>query len=206
MGNVTTGLIGHREVVVLSATTQTSEDPIYQQELSKVFVLYERIPKTIRIPAGRLSASYTWLTIVQHTADGIEDLFQRSHESSNLLLDTHTNEWNHFWAENGISIAGNDELSKSIQGSLYAIASSLPSPKSFSENGPFYGLSSFGLGLGGPKQESYQSHSFWDTETWILPAVLIIDPKWSQQILNYRHLVRNAARDYAQNTGYQGLR
>lgn len=207
LGDVITGIIADREVVLVAATTQTSEDPIYQNGLSKVFILYERIPKSIQIPSGHLSVSFTWLTIIHHSADDMEELFERLHAmSADDLLKSHTREWNDFWEENGISVHGNDELSKSIQSSLYAIASSLPSLKSLSENGPFYGLSPSGLGLGGRKDEAYEGHSFWDSETWILPAVLLIEPKWSEKILNYRHIVRQAARNNAQNAGYEGLR
>lgn len=207
MGDVITGKIADREVVLIAATTQSSEDPIYQSELSKVFILYERIPKSIQIPSGQLSVSFTWLTIIQHThtADDMEELFQRLHAiSADDLLKSHTREWNDFWEENGISVHGNDELSKSIQSSLYAISSSLPSLQSLSENGPFYGLSPSGLGIGGPKRETNEGHSF--SETWILPAVLAIEPKWSEKILNYRHIVREAAHDNAQNAGNEGLR
>lgn len=163
LGNVITGVIAGREVVLVAATTQTSKDPINQTELSNVFILYERIPKSIQIPSGQLSVSFTWLTIVQHTADDLEELFQRLHAmSADDLLKSHTREWNDFWGENGISVHGNDEVSKSIQSSLYAIASSLPSLKSFSENGPFYGLSLSGSGFGGRKDGTH--------EKWILPG------------------------------------
>lgn len=199
------GVIANREVVFLAATTQTAEEPMYQNETSKVFILYERIPKSIQIPSGQLNASFTWLTIVQHKADGIEALFQRLHANSGDILRTHTIEWSHFWEEHAISVDGDDELSKSIQCSLYAIASNMPSMKRFSDNGPFYGLSPSGLAFGG-LNANYQGHSFWDTETWILPAALLIEPKWSQKLLNYRHIVRKAAHDRARDTGYKGLR
>lgn len=205
--NATTELWSNREVTLISAETTIFEDPIYQKESTKVYVLRENVPKNIEIPPGKFSVSFTWLTIIHRTADGFEDLFQRLHEmGAGELLKSHTREWNEFWEENGISVDGNDELSKSIRGSLYAIASSLPSPNSFSDNGPFYGLSPSGLGLGGPELEGYQGHGFWDTETWMHPAILLLEPEWSRRLLDYRHLMRKASYDNAKNTGYKGLR
>lgn len=202
-----TKLLLNQEIVLISAETKLIEDPVYQSEPTKVFILYEQIPKFIELPSEVTSGTFTWLTLIQHTPDGIDELFQRMHEmSDDDLLEAHTSEWNNFWEENAISVGANDELTKSIYGSLYAIASSLPSLKSFSNNGAFYGLSPSGLGLGGPLLEGYHGHSFWDTETWMHPAILLLQPKWSQQLLNYRFLGRIAAYDNAENTGYNGLR
>lgn len=201
LGDVITGVIGRREVVLVAATTQTVEDPIYQNQTASVHILYEKIPKHIVIPSGRLSATFTWLTIIQHTADGIEELFQRLHRDHIYLLNTHTTEWSSFWEENAITARGNDELTKSIQSSLFAVASSLPSLKSFSSNGPFYGVA-----RAGPQRDGYQGHSLCDSEMWILPAILLIEPKWAEKLLEYRHHVKDAARDNAQNTGHDGLR
>lgn len=206
MNDMINGVISKRKIVLLAATTQIVEDPIYQSKRSKVFILYERIPKTIRFRRRKNTASFTWLTMVQNEKDGIEDLFQYLHANAHDLLKTHTIEWNNFWSEHGISVDGNAELSKSIQSSLYAIASNLPSLRSFSSNEPFYGLSSCGLGSGGPMHEGYEGHSLWDSETWLLPSILLIEPKWSQELLKYRHDVREAARQHANNTGFQGLR
>lgn len=205
--NTTSKVLANREVNLIWAETKTFEDPIYQKESTKVCILRENVPKFIEIPSGQFSVTFTWLTIMQHTSDGIEELFQRLHGMTAVdLLWAHTREWSYFWEENGISVNGNDELLKSITSSLYAIASSLPSLKRFSDNGPYYGLSPSGLGLGGPKLEGYQGHGFWDTETWMHPAILLLEPEWSERLLNYRHLMRDAAYDNARNTGYKGLR
>lgn len=205
--NSTTKLQPNCEVNLISAETKIFEDPIYQKEFTKVYILREIVPKFIEFPSGQIHVTYTWLTIIQHTSDGIEELFQRLHQMSAVeLLKSHTREWNNFWEENTISVDGNDDLSNSIQSSLYAIASSLPSLRRLSDNVPYFGLSPSGLGLGGPKLEGYQGHGFWDTETWMHPAILLLEPEWSKRLLKYRHLMKNAADDNARNSGYKGLR
>lgn len=54
--------------------------------------------------------------------------------------------------------------------------------------------------------EVYLGHSFWDTEVWMLPSILLLQPKWSAELLNYRYAMRTAARDNANKTGYKGYR
>lgn len=200
-------VLSNRKVNIISAETEIFEDPAYQNEPTKVYVLHEVAPTFITIPIAQSSITWTWLTIIQSTPDGLEELFQKLHEmNAEDLLAAHSGEWNDFWEGNAISVEGDEELAKSIRSSMYAIASSLPSLKRFADNGPFYGLSPSGLGLGGPKLEGYQGHGFWDTETWMHPAILLLEQEWSRRLLNYRHLMRNAAYDNAKNTGYKGLR
>lgn len=46
----------------------------------------------------------------------------------------------------------------------------------------------------------------WDTEIWMQPVVLLMNPGWSEQLLAYRYLHLSAAKEYAQSTGNQGSR
>lgn len=196
--------IGDREVFLISAQTKESEDPEYQKELSKVFILYESLPKSIEIPSGQTATNFTWLTIIQHVPDGIEELFQKMHEDHDDVLKIHVNEWTGFWNENAITAEGNNELTKSIQSSLFALVSTLPSIRSFSDSGDFYSLSPSGVGIATPL--ACIGHVFWGTEIWMYPAIALFEPIWGEKILNYRHLGMKAARDNARNTGYKGLR
>lgn len=198
--------LSNREVVLLKASTKISEDPAYQKHMSEVIIAHEIIPNNIKILKGETSTNFTWITIVKSKVDGIENLFLKTHENSESLFKLHTDEWKKFWQENSISVNGNDELSKSIQASLFAMAASLPSLNTFHSRDAFYGLSPSGLGLGGPKLDGYQGHSFWDTEIWMHPPILLLEPKWSRELLNYRYIVRESAYHNAQNTGYKGLR
>lgn len=196
----------NRKIFLMKATTRVSEDPNFQQELPNIYVLYESIPHEVELSSGEVFKKFVWITIVD--SKDISDLsqFVRVHNEQDRLITLHTSEWKAFWDENSITVDGNDELSKSIQSSLYAIASSLPSLNNFRAREPFFGLSPSGLGLGGPKLEGYQGHNFWDTETWMHPPILLLEPKWSEKLLNYRYMLRQTARENAQNTSYKGLR
>lgn len=195
-----------RNIVVISAETVLLEDPIYQTEPSSVYILYEEIPNFIEINLKEDLLEFTYFTIIQKDIDGIETLFELLQRSKNELFDIHKFEWNRFWHESAISVDGNNELSTNIQASIYAIASSLPSLKTHTKRDPFYGLSPSGLGVGGAILDGYRGHDFWDTETWMLPAIMLLEPQWSRELLNYRFLMRYAAQMNANETGYKGIR
>lgn len=46
----------------------------------------------------------------------------------------------------------------------------------------------------------------WDTEIWMLPNVLLMNPAWSEQMLHYRFQRLGAAMAHANETGYMGAR
>lgn len=199
-------IIQNRNVTLFSASTILLEDSIYQKESSKVFILIEEIPSFIEIETEQHAAEFTFITLVTHDADSIEKTLIEMVKNHENLLNIHRNEWQNFWSENSISVDGNVELSQSIRSSLYAIASSLPTLKPYGISAPFYGLSPSGLGLGGPMLEAYRGHGFWDTEIWMQPVILLLEPRWSRELLNYRFMMRSAAYDNAKKTGYDGLR
>lgn len=124
-----------------------------------------------------------------------------------LVLQEHVQAWEAVWDNGVIQVEGNTQLAKVVYGSLYYILSSLPvtTTKTHTTNEQFYGLSPGGLAYGALLMD-YQGHSFWDTETWMYPAILYLYPEAAKEILNYRLAVTQAARDHANGTGYLGAR
>lgn len=205
MRNFTFNRLKNRNVVEIFAATNVIEDPRYQTEPSTVHILYEEIPDSIEIIANEIEVEYTFLTIIQHEHEGVEPTFEMLIDSASIF-EIHKQKWKQFWEDSGITVNGNDELSTSIHASIYAIASSLPSLDTPNGRDAFYGLSPSGLGVGGPKLDGYRGHGFWDTETWMLPAIMLLEPQWSRELLNYRFLLRNAAQMNANETDYKGIR
>jgi len=77
------------------------------------------------------------------------------------------------WFESWLDVA--DELQRQVNSAFYYILSSLPPLSTKSEHKQFYGLSPGSLSWG--SHESYAGHSFWDTETWMYPSILILYPE-----------------------------
>lgn len=88
---------------------------------------------------------------------------------------------------------------------MYYLLSSLPNEPVNAYKRRFSGLSPGSL-ANGAFLKDYQGHSFWDTETWMYPPVLMLWPYVAKDLLLYRMSNIRAARDRAEATGYQGAR
>ncbi len=103
----------------------------------------------------------------------------------------HIQEWKKIW-EKDIVIEGDDESQKDIRFLLYHLYS-------FCREGNDLSLSPMGLsGLG------YNGHVFWDTELWMYPPLLVMNPGMAKSILEYRFKRLKAAKQNAFAHGYKG--
>lgn len=171
----------------------------YEQKPENFYLLSQDVPEAVIILANEDSKEFTWITTIGYVQQEVTEQYEQLLLLRDTLLESHTLEWKSFWSNYGISVEGNDELDKSIHSSLFHIASSLPSLNRNPNinKKPFYGLSPSGLGKSGIKRNTtstyHQGHSLWDTEFWMLPPILLLEPKWSEKILHYRYMMRQAA-------------
>jgi protein-glucosylgalactosylhydroxylysine glucosidase len=112
-------------------------------------------------------------------------------EGRERLLKFHEQAWNELW-KSDIQIDGDPESQKDIRSMLYHLYS-------FSREGTALSPSPMGLsGLG------YNGHVFWDTELWMFPAILIMQPKMARSMMEYRFQRLDAAKRNAFSKGYKG--
>ncbi|HEX8059770.1 MAG TPA: glycoside hydrolase family 65 protein, partial [Cyclobacteriaceae bacterium] len=112
-------------------------------------------------------------------------------EGTQRLLDRHIAEWDKLW-KSDIVISGDLQAQKDVRFALYHLYS-------FAREGTAYSLSPMGLsGLG------YNGHVFWDTELWMYPPILVLQPGIARSILEYRFQRLPAARQNAFSHGYKG--
>lgn len=195
---------------VVHLRTRTKEHDSYQPNFREVYVYSQSVDDIIQLPSTENERTFTYITCLGSDKGTIVDIEQEYRillPIRDTIFAAHTNEWNKFWTSSGISVEGNDELDKSIHSSLFFLSSALPSLNTsglFQK--PFYGLAPAGLGKGGIVLSEYQGHSFWDTEVWMLPPVLLLEPEWSKAALNYRFQGRIAAADIAKSHQYEGWR
>lgn len=190
--------------------TRLREHVSYQPNLRNVYVYSQSVDETISLASGENERTFTYITCFgsdKGSSVEIEQEYRSILPIRDTILSSHVAEWENFWTASGISVEGNDELDKSIHASLFFLSSALPSLNTFGlYQKPFYGLAPSGLGRGGVVLSEYQGHSFWDTEIWMLPPVLLLEPEWSKAALNYRFQGRIAAADIAKDHGYAGWR
>ena len=113
-------------------------------------------------------------------------------EGRDRLLNRHEQQWEELW-ESDIIIGGNEQDQLDVRMGLYHLYS-------FVREGSRLSLSPMGLsGLG------YNGHVFWDTEIWMYPPLLIMQPKLARSIIDYRTDRIEGARNKAFSHGYDGV-
>ncbi|HEX9514199.1 MAG TPA: glycoside hydrolase family 65 protein [Puia sp.] len=112
-------------------------------------------------------------------------------EGSRRLIAFHDRAWEELW-KSDILLEGDDSTQRDIHNMIYHLYS-------FAREGTSYSLSPMGLsGLG------YNGHTFWDTEIWMFPALLLLQPKIAASLMEYRYQRLEAARHNAADHGYKG--
>ncbi|MEM9918178.1 MAG: glycoside hydrolase family 65 protein [Bacteroidota bacterium] len=112
-------------------------------------------------------------------------------ERSERLLKRHKAAWAELW-KSDIVIEGDLEAQRAVRSGLYHLYS-------FARAGTAYSLSPMGLsGLG------YNGHVFWDTELWMYPPLLMLQPDIAHSLLEYRFERLEMARQNAFAHGYKG--
>ena len=112
-------------------------------------------------------------------------------EGRERLLKRHQEAWDKLW-ESDIIVEGDEGTQRDIRFALYHLYS-------FARAGTAYSLSPMGLsGLG------YNGHVFWDTELWMYPPLLMLQPDIAKSLLEYRFERLDAAKQNAFSHGYDG--
>jgi len=107
------------------------------------------------------------------------------------LVDMHNKAWEELW-KSDIVIEGDAQSQQDVHSMIYHLYSFL---REGSSNSP----SPMGLsGLG------YNGHVFWDTELWMFPAILQLQPAMAKSMVEYRFERLEAAKRNAFGKGYKG--
>ncbi|MEL6844959.1 MAG: glycoside hydrolase family 65 protein, partial [Bacteroidota bacterium] len=136
------------------------------------------------------------ISSTEHNADPFNEaerltLFARL-EGIERLLKRHQAAWDELW-ESDIIIEGDPQVQQEVRAAIYHLYS-------FARKGTAYSLSPMGLsGLG------YNGHVFWDTEIWMYPPLLMLQPEIAKSLLEYRFERMEAARANAFSHGYDGV-
>ena len=112
-------------------------------------------------------------------------------EGRERLLQFHRAAWEELW-KSDIQIEGDPQSQQDVRSMLYHLYS-------FVREGAGYSPSPMGLsGLG------YNGHVFWDTELWMFPALLVLQPEMARSMVEYRYQRLEAARRNAFSLGFKG--
>ncbi|KAM9957648.1 hypothetical protein ACTFIW_012615 [Dictyostelium discoideum] len=147
--------------------------------MTTVAVTTTTVPQSITIKSGEKKKHHyvtSFLTNIE-TNDYIEgslDIYKTTFLLADQLIKSHLDEWNKIW-KSGIEVGGDSHLQQVVNSSLYYLFSSIRDDWSY------------GMSPGGLASDGYNGHSFWDTETWMLPPILLLNPKLVRDcLLQYR--------------------
>jgi trehalose/maltose hydrolase-like predicted phosphorylase len=113
-------------------------------------------------------------------------------EGAERLMQKHREAWQELWDTGNVFVEGDPDTERDIRFALYHLYS-------FAREGTAFSLSPMGLsGLG------YNGHVFWDTELWMYPPLLMLQPDIARSLLEYRFERLKAAKQNAFAHGYQG--
>lgn len=112
-------------------------------------------------------------------------------EGKDRLKKRHQQAWDKLW-KSDIEIEGDPQAQQDVRGMLYHLYS-------FNREGTDFSPSPMGIsGLG------YNGHVFWDTELWMFPPMLLLQPELAKSMIEYRYNRLPAARKNAFSYGYKG--
>jgi len=106
------------------------------------------------------------------------------------LFSEHKEEWSNLWKSD--ILVDDKVLQRRIHTNLYYLLSSIREDLNYSI--PPCGLSNDGWG----------GHIFWDADTFMFPALLLLHPKLAKIMVMYRYNTLDSARKNAKNAGYRG--
>lgn len=107
------------------------------------------------------------------------------------LIRQHEQEWARLW-QGDIQIEGDLQSQLDVRLALYHLYA-------FSREDSNLSIAPMGL-----SSQNYNGHIFWDTELWMYPPLLLLQPDIALSLLNYRSDRLDKAKQKAINFGYRG--
>ncbi len=178
---------------VVDVPDSATEDIEAGEDLAR-YTLAARLPRgsTLRLVKY---LSYGWSS--RRSGAALRDQVEGALATAKLagferLLREQKEELDSYWALADVEIEGDDELQQAVRvGVFHLLQASLRA-----ERQPIPAK-----GLTGP---GYDGHTFWDTETYVLPVLTYIAPDAVRDALRWRHSTLDMARDRARVLGRQG--
>jgi alpha,alpha-trehalose phosphorylase len=97
-----------------------------------------------------------------------------------------------FWSCADVEIEGDPEIQQAVRFALFHVLQA----GARAERRPIPAK-----GLTGP---GYDGHAFWDTETFVLPVLMMTSPRAAADALRWRQLILKKAREHARELGLRG--
>ena len=108
------------------------------------------------------------------------------------LVDAHRAAWHALW-KSDVRIDGDDQAQRIVHADLYYLLANTT---------PGTAWATGGCGMTG----GYAGHVFWDSDTWVFPALLLLHPRRAESLVNFRLRTLPAAEARAKAAGLRGAK
>ncbi|NII11901.1 glycoside hydrolase family 65 protein [Oleiagrimonas sp. C23AA] len=106
------------------------------------------------------------------------------------LLQAHRAAWAKLW-QTDIIVDGDAKVQKALHSDLYYLLAN-------STTGTAWPMGACAL------TPNYAGHAFWDSDSWVFPALLLLHPDRAKPIVMFRHRTMGPAKALAKRYGYRG--
>ncbi len=150
---------------------------------------------TVRRGESLTVEKFVGIATSRDTSEPLVMAVEHAHQSQGWeqAFSAHQQAWQQVWDVMDVTIDGDGEAQLAMRAGLYHLAIAAPRQDNRVNIGAKT-LSGFG----------YRGHSFWDTETFMLPVFIYTAPEVARNLLNYRFQRLPAARNKARANGFQG--
>ncbi|HEY8010211.1 MAG TPA: glycosyl hydrolase family 65 protein [Rudaea sp.] len=108
------------------------------------------------------------------------------------LLDAHKSAWAQLW-KSDIHIDGDPKVQRVVHSDLYYLLSNIAPDTAWS-------IGACAMTPG------YVGHVFWDSDSWMFPALLLQHPQYAKSLVMFRSRTLPAAQQRARDAGFQGAK
>jgi len=112
------------------------------------------------------------------------------HTGFDRLLDAHRMAWNLLW-QSDVLVDGDPKAQQALHSDLYYLLSNSTVDTAW----PMGGCA---------LTPNYAGHAFWDSDSWVFPALLLLHPERAKPIVMFRHRTMQPARERALQYGAKG--
>jgi len=145
------------------------------------------------VTIDKLSAVYTSRDVTNPFETAAAKAEEAARTGYDALLRAHETEWARYWQTADIVVDGDEEIQRAVRFTTYHVLIATPR---HDERVSVGAKTLSGLG--------YKGHVFWDTEIFIVPALVLINPPLARNLLMYRYHNLQGARNKAAANGYEG--
>ena len=144
-----------------------------------------RLDRVVSVRTARESAESR--SRVPHPADVVRRVTLESH------VQAHVDAWRARWEAADIRIEGDESAQRALRFAIYHLLSAANPADEY-----------VSIGARGLTGLAYRGHAFWDTEIYMLPFYVFVDPASARALLMYRYHTLDAARRKAAAYGFKG--